>query len=154
MYFYNDGKCDYMKSSSLKEGQALYRQRSEDTATIFVADGEMTRTKGDQVAIECCQGKALMDGNLKAKVYPDENIYVVNHENNSIYNDVTKFNKDKMDEAQKEFAKYSTDDSTIMIRGKDAKIIQKKGNQSYFGQNLAYLYNDVENKGEIKPYDI
>jgi len=109
-----------MKSSSLKEGQALYRQRNEDAATIFVADGEMTRTKGDQVAIECCQGKALLDGNLKAKVYPDENIYVVNHENNSIYNDVTKFNKDKMDEAQKEFAKYSTDDSTIMIRGRDA----------------------------------
>ena len=54
MYFYNDGKCDYMKSSSLKEGQALYRQRNEDAATIFVANGEMTRSKGDQVAIECC----------------------------------------------------------------------------------------------------
>lgn len=47
MYFYNDGKCDYMKSSSLQEGQALYRQRNEDAATIFVANGEMTRNKGD-----------------------------------------------------------------------------------------------------------
>lgn len=123
MYFYNDGKCDYMKSSSLKEGQALYRQRSEDAATIFVANGEMTRTKGDQVAIECCQGKALMDGNLRAKVYPDENIYVVNHENNSIYNDVTKFSKDKMDDVEKEFNKYSADDSTIIVRGRDAQIM-------------------------------
>jgi len=61
-----------------------------------------------------------MDGNLRAKTYPDEFIYVVNHENNSIYNDVTKFNKDKMDEAQKEFSKYSADDSTIMVRGRDA----------------------------------
>ena len=56
MYFYNEGKCDYMKSESLKEGQALYRQRNEDVATIFVANGEMTRSKGDQVAIESCQG--------------------------------------------------------------------------------------------------
>jgi len=64
-----------------------------------------------------------MDGNLRAKTYPDENIYVVNHENNSIYNDVTKFSKDKMDEAQKEFSKYSSDDSTIMVRGKDAQIM-------------------------------
>lgn len=64
-----------------------------------------------------------MDGNLRAKVYPDENIYVVNHENNSIYNDVTKFSKDKMDDVQKEFNKYSADDSTIIVRGKDAQIL-------------------------------
>jgi hypothetical protein len=64
-----------------------------------------------------------LDGNLRAKVYPDDAIYVVNHENNSIYNDITKFTKDKMEEAQKEFNKYSADDSTIIVRGKDAQII-------------------------------
>jgi len=41
-----------------------------------------------------------------------------------------------------------------MVRGKDAQILQKKGNKSYYGQNLAYLYNDVENKGELKAYDL
>ena len=61
-----------------------------------------------------------MDGNLRAKVYPEDNFYVINHEANSIYNDVTKFSKDKMEEAQKEFNKYPTTDSTIMVRGKDA----------------------------------
>lgn len=59
-----------------------------------------------------------------------------------------------MEDAQKEFNKYSADDSTIMVRGKDAQILQKKGNKAYYGQNLAYLYNDVENKGEIKSYDL
>ena len=64
-----------------------------------------------------------MDGNIRAKIYPDDNIYVVNHENNSIYNDVTKFLSTKMEDAQKEFNKYSADDSTIMVRGKDAQIL-------------------------------
>lgn len=65
-YFYNDQKCDYQKASSLENGQDYYRKRGDsDTAMIFVANGEVTRSKGDQVAIETCTGKALMDGNLK-----------------------------------------------------------------------------------------
>jgi hypothetical protein len=92
MYYYNNGKCDYMKSETLKEGQAQYRHRGQaDASAIFVANGEMTRSKGDQVGIEICEGKALMDGNLRAKTYNEDSVYVVNHENNSIYNDVSKF---------------------------------------------------------------
>lgn len=59
------------------------------------------------MAIEVCQGKALVDGNLKMKTYNEDSIYVVNHEHNSIYNDVTKFGKEKMEDAKKEFNKYS-----------------------------------------------
>ncbi len=29
-YFYADGKCDYLASPSLEEGQQLYRDRTED----------------------------------------------------------------------------------------------------------------------------
>jgi hypothetical protein len=47
-----------------------------------------------------------MDGNLRAKTYNEDSVYVVNHENNSIYNDVSKFNKEKMEDAMKEFNKY------------------------------------------------
>ena len=47
-YFYNDQKCDYEASQTLIEGQALYRNRGDqDTAKIFVANGEVNRQKGD-----------------------------------------------------------------------------------------------------------
>jgi len=46
-------------------------------------------------------GQALLDGNLKKKEFDSEKLYVVNHENESIYNDVTKFEKDKLPEAIK-----------------------------------------------------
>jgi len=36
-------------------------------------------------------GQALLDGNLKKKEFDKEKLYVVNHENDSIYNDITKF---------------------------------------------------------------
>lgn len=93
-YFYNDGACDYRKSDTLKQGQTLYRNRKDDDATVFIAEGEVTRQKGDQVAIECCIGQALMQGNLKLKTYDAEKLYVVNHESNTIYNDVKKFDLD------------------------------------------------------------
>lgn len=66
-----------------------------------MANGEVTRSKGDQVFIELCTGQALMEGNLKKKTFDDQSIFVVNHEANSIYNDVVKFRTDKMDEAVK-----------------------------------------------------
>lgn len=91
-----------MASQNLAQGQQLYRNRgNEDIAKIFVADGEVTRSKGDQVAIEVLTGQALLDGNLKKKEFDSEKLYVVNHENESIYNDVTKFEKDKLPEAIK-----------------------------------------------------
>ena len=42
-----------------------------------------------------------MDGNLKKKQFDAEKLYVVNHENDSIYNDIMKFDKDKLPEAIK-----------------------------------------------------
>lgn len=37
-----------MASTSLAQGQQLYRNRgNDDIAKIFVADGEVTRSKGD-----------------------------------------------------------------------------------------------------------
>lgn len=99
-YYYNDKKCDYQKFNDLGQGQKEYKKRGDDdTAKLFVADGEVTRSKGDQVAIEICQGKALMDGNLKEKLFDKNMIYVVNHESNSIYNDIRHFSLDKMEDA-------------------------------------------------------
>jgi len=70
----------------------LYRNRGNiDDSKIFVANGEVTRTKGDQVGIEILTGQALMDQNIKQKTFDEDKIYVVNHEANSIYNDITKF---------------------------------------------------------------
>jgi hypothetical protein len=119
-------------------------------AKIFVASGEVFRQQGDQVGIEICQGKALMDGNLKIKTYNNESVYVVNHESNSIYNDVVKFPKDKMDEALKQFESYPKEDSTVIIRGKDGQLVMKKGSENLIGQNLAYLYNDMEHPGKME----
>jgi uncharacterized pyridoxamine 5'-phosphate oxidase family protein len=46
-------------------------------------------------------GQAIADGNLKKKVFDAEKLYVVNHENDSIYNDITKFPKTSFAEAFK-----------------------------------------------------
>tara|TARA_B100000780_G_C20700838_1_gene278647 strand:- start:72 stop:218 length:147 start_codon:yes stop_codon:yes gene_type:complete len=46
-------------------------------------------------------GQAIADGNLKKKVFDGEKLYVVNHENDSIYNDITKFPKNNFAEAKK-----------------------------------------------------
>lgn len=49
-----------------------------------------------------------------------------------------------MDDALKQFKTYSKDDSTIIVQGNDGSILMKKGTDALIGQNLAYLYNDVE----------
>ena len=98
---------------------------------IFVANGEVTRSKGDQVAIETCTGKALMDGNLKQKTFDPKSIFVVNHESNSIYNDIVKFDKSKMTDAVKQLNNYPINDSTILIRGADSQVLKKKGEEKF-----------------------
>jgi hypothetical protein len=114
-----------------------------------VANGEVTRFKGDQVAIEILTGQALIDMNLKQKTFDQDKVYVVNHEANSIYNDISKFDKSKMSEAQKEYDKYPKEDSTVILRGSDSQILKKKGDEKYVAQSMAYLYNDVESMGKI-----
>lgn len=149
-YFYHNSSIDYQRSESLEAGQQLYRNRgNQDDAKIFVANGEVTRFKGDQVAIEILTGQALMDLNLKQKTFDQEKIYVVNHESNSIYNDITKFEKDKMADAQKEFAKYPKEDATVILRGSDSQILKRKGEDKYVAQSMAYLYNDFESQGKL-----
>lgn len=50
--------------------------------------------------------KAPLEWNHGARVYLDEKVYVHNNENISIYNDVTNFLKEKMEDYQMEFKKY------------------------------------------------
>ena len=143
-YFYNDGRCDYLASNSLNEGQELYRQHKDDKAKIFIANGNVQRQKGDQIDIEICTGKALQDGNLKMKLYENDTFYVVNHETNTIYNDVVHFHQYRLNEALKSYEGFPQQDATILVRGSDGLIIKKKGDDQYIQQNLAYLYNDFE----------
>lgn len=75
-------------------------------------------------------GKALLDGNVKTKIWNPEKVYVINHESNTIYNDVAKFDKTKMDDAIKNFDSFPKNDSTIIVRGSDGKILKKKGTVS------------------------
>lgn len=107
-YYYNDKKCDYERSKTLTLGQNVYRSRKDqDAAKIFVAQGEVTRQKGDQVAIEICTGQALADGNLKMKTFGEgEKFFVVNHETNTIYNDVVEFDKSRLDQAVKSYNSF------------------------------------------------
>jgi len=153
-YFYNDGKCDYQTSQSLTDGQDLYRNRTEDTAKLFLANGEIQRQKGDQIDIEICTGKALMDGNLKMKTYNSDFLYVLNHENGTIYNDIIRYQTSRMPEALASFNGFPKTDSTVLVRGGDGLVLKKKGDEQYIGQNLAYLYNDYESMGVLSssPY--
>ena len=72
---------------------------------------------------------------------------MVNHESGTIYNDITRFNANQVDEALKNFAQYPAEDSTIIVRGSDGLLLKKKGNEQYVVQDLAYLYNDYESQG-------
>jgi len=81
--------------------------------------------------VEICTGKALIDGNLKLKTYDQDNVYVVNHESGTIYNDVVKFDKGKQDEAIKQFGTYPQNDATVLVRGSDGQILKKKGEDNY-----------------------
>ena len=132
----------------------MYRDRVEDSAKLFIANGLVQRQKGDQIEVEICTGKALMDGNLKMKTYLNDTYYVINHEKNSIYNDVVHFHQLNIEDATKSFNSFAQNDSTILVRGNDGLIIKKKGEDQYIQQNLAYLYNDYESQGEIQigPY--
>ena len=87
-----------MAATSLEDGQQQYRSRQDDSAKLFIANGLVQRQKGDQIDIEICTGKALMDGNLKMKTYLNDTYYVVNHEKNSIYNDVVHFHQLRSEE--------------------------------------------------------
>ena len=137
-------------AQTLEEGQDYYRQRADiDTAKVFIAAGQIQRQKGDQIGIEVCTGKALLDGHLKVKEYRPELLYVVNHENGTIYNDIVKFKKELINEATKQFNAFSKNDTTIMVRGSDGQILKQKGDERFVGQNLAYLYNDYGTKGVL-----
>lgn len=61
-----------------------------------------------------------MDQNLRVKTYDADKIYVINHEKDSIYNDITKFDKDKMAEVMDEYKKYPEGDTTVLLRGSDS----------------------------------
>mgnify|MGYP006876919309 FL=1 len=117
-----------------------------------MANGEVTRFKGDQVGIEILTGQALMDMNLRQKLFDADKTYVIDHESNSIYNDITKFDNDKKSEIEKEFAKYPKEDATVILRGSDSQVLKKKGDEKYIAQDMAYIYNDVESQGKAQEY--
>lgn len=72
---------------------------------------------------------------------------MLNHETDSIYNDVVKFPETDKQGALDNFKSYPEVDATVILRGSDGEILKKKGNESYIGQNLAYIYNDFESQG-------
>ena len=47
-----------------------------------------------------------MDGNLKMKTYMNDTFYIVNHETNSIYNDVVHIHQLNLNEALKSFNSF------------------------------------------------
>ena len=91
-----------------------------------------------------------MDGNLLKKTYDKDNLYVVNHEKDTIYNDIVQFPQEDKQGTLKNFDSYSKDDATIIVRGSDGEILKKKGENTFIGQNLAYLYNDFESQGILQ----
>ena len=83
------------------------------------------------------------------KTYLNDTYYVVNHEQNSIYNDVIHFHLFNIENATNSFNSFSKNDTTILLRGSDGLIINKKGDSQFVAQNLAFLYNEYESQGEL-----
>lgn len=65
-----------------------------------------------------------MDGHMKAKTFDKDKLYVVNHELDTIYNDLRKFDKKDMEGALAQFLKFADKDTTILVRGSDGKIVK------------------------------
>ena len=86
------------------------------------------------------------------RTYDKDRIYVVNHEAGTIYNDIVKFNADRMEDALKNYDSYSEKDATLLLRGSDGLLLKKKGNEDYVGQSLAYLYNDSDTSSHLQTY--
>lgn len=74
-----------------------------------------------------------MDGNIKMKTYKPEKLFVVNHESNTIYNDVVQFMAENRTEAIKQYSQYPKQDATIIVQGSDGKIIMRKGDLAFIG---------------------
>ena len=53
-------------------------------------------------------------------------------------------------DAVKSYDNFPKTDTTILVRGIDGKILQRKGDTEFVGQNLAYLYNDFESLGQLQ----
>jgi len=47
-----------------------------------------------------------MDRTLKMKLYENDTYYVVNHETNTIYNDVVHFHQNRLEEALKSYNNF------------------------------------------------
>jgi len=88
-----------------------------------------------------------MDGNLLKKTYEKDQLYVINHEADTIYNDVVKFPETDKQGALENFKSYPETDATVILRGSDGAVLKKKGDVTYIGQDLAYIYNDFESQG-------
>lgn len=74
-----------------------------------------------------------MDGNMKMKTYNNDQVLVVNHESNTIYNDVVKFNAENLEQAVTQFNTYPKEDATILIRGSDGQVLMRKGVDTFIG---------------------
>ena len=57
----------------------------------------------------------------------------MNHETNTIYNDVVKYDKSRLKEAIKQYNSYPQRDATVMIRGVDGQVLKKKGEDQFIG---------------------
>jgi len=58
---------------------------------------------------------------------------VLNHESNTIYNDIVKFRSEQMEEALKQFDQYPKEDATILMRAQDGQFLKRKGDLTYIG---------------------
>lgn len=76
------------------------------------------------MAIEVCTGHALMNGHIKKKVFDKDKYYLLNHQVNTIYNDVLKYDKENIGEALTKFGQFPAQDTTILVRGKDGQVVK------------------------------
>lgn len=62
-----------------------------------------------------------------------EKFFVVNHETNTIYNDVVEFDKSRLDQAIKSYNSFPKADATLLVRGVDGQFLMKKGDDQFIG---------------------
>ena len=65
-----------------------------------------------------------MDGNLLKKTYEKDQLYVINHETDTIYNDIVKFPATDKHGALENLKSYPEEDATVIIRGSDGEILK------------------------------
>ena len=121
---------------------------------ILITDGGIVGRNGKEtMAMAQCMGQAILDGNLKGKVFSNDGTYFVANQvkvGQSTANSVRRF--DNLQAAIDAFDETPEAPAKILVDGKSGHIERQSGEQAWVNQNLIYMYQHMHGLVQSEPY--